>query len=361
VLLADSMPSECPICMSRLENNLGNLPCGHVMHFACLQTAFTSKRECPICRAAYPQHSIKIQKLFFDCSRASTATDSSLDGSFVADAGEVEELNGRIQEKIRHICFLEAAILSEKQANNGLVADLGTMRTERDKARQELASTERRLRSLDQDYQRDRKESVQLQLDLKMLQEREKRLRAQLSALQYSKEEEKMALVKMDAPKEELVALITSLKRQNAELSLQVQKLEQDVIMSEERSGSVAQLLSNIDRGARLDAGAPWVRTSSAAAHDGSARKRARMQSAVSAYVQSLAPTEGSNQAVSEDIAAGSFSALRLAKQCALCSRHLHPSRCHWRTDPHSFYTSTHSLHWLTLFCCISGTCWWPS
>jgi chromosome segregation ATPase len=310
------MPTECPICMSRLENNLGNLPCGHVMHFACLQTAFTSKRECPICRAAYPQHTIKIQKLFFDCSRAAAATDSSLDSSFVADAAEVEELNGRIQEKNRHIRFLEAAILSEKQANNDLVSRLEKMCQERDVARKELASTERRLRSLDQVYQQNRTESVQLQLQAKMLQDTEKRLRVQLSVFQYSKDEEKMALSNKDLPKEELTAMVTSLKRQNAELSLQVQKLEQDVIMSEERSGSVAQLLSSIDRGARLDAGVMWSRPSSAAALDGTQRKRARAQSAVSAYVQSLAPVERSHQAVTDDNAAGSFSALRLAKQC---------------------------------------------
>jgi hypothetical protein len=334
VLFVDSMPNECPICMSRLENNLGNLPCGHVMHFACLQTAFTSKRECPICRSAYPQHSIKIQKLFFDCSRAATATDSSLDSSFTADAAEVEELNGRIQEKNRHISFLEAAVLSEKQANNGLVAEMGKLRLEREVALQELASTQRRLRSLDQVCQQSRAESVELQCQTIMLQEREKRLRVQLSVFQYSKEEEKLALGKMDAPKEDLVALITSLKRQNAELSLQVQKLEQDVMMSEERSGSVAQLLSNINKGARLDAGVPWDRPSSSVANDGNVRKRARVQSAVSAYVQSLAQTERSNEAVTDDMTTGCFSALRLAKQYA--------SRSYY--DPPHFVIYMHSL-----------------
>jgi hypothetical protein len=305
--------------MSRLENNLGNLPCGHVMHFACLQTAFTSKRECPICRAAYPQHSIKIQKLFFDCSRAAAAAaDSSHDSSFTVDSAELEELTGRIQEQSRRIAFLEAAILSETEANHGLKADLGQARQQQFALQQELGSTEKRLRILDQGYQQNIKHSTNLELENKALRDSEKRLRVQLSVLQYSKEEEKFALSKKDAPKEELVALITSLKRQNAELALQVQKLEQDVMMSEERSGSVAQLLSNIDRGARFEMGI----TSSAALQDSKARKRARMQSAVATYVQSLTPREGLDQDATDDVAAGSFSALRLAKQYAFFSHH---------------------------------------
>ena len=114
------------------------------------------------------------------------------------------------------------------------------------------------------------------------------------------------------------MALITGLKRQNAELALHVQKLEQDVMMSEERSGSVAQLLSNIDKGSRFEMGV----TSSAALQDSKARKRARMQSAVATYVQSLTPREGSGQDATDDVAAGSFSALRLAKQYAFFSHH---------------------------------------
>ena len=114
--------------MSRLEKNLGSLPCGHVMHFACLQTAFNSKKECPICRAAYPQPSVKIQKLFFDCSRASSALDSSHDSSFAVDSSELEELNGRIEEKNVHIRMLESALNEEKQASRGLAAQLDDLR-----------------------------------------------------------------------------------------------------------------------------------------------------------------------------------------------------------------------------------------
>jgi chromosome segregation ATPase len=287
------------------------------MHFSCLQTAFTSKRECPICRAAYPQFSVKIQKLFFDCSRSAADT---LDGSITVDSAELEELTGKVQEKSRHIAFLEAAILSEKQANSGLAAELGKARQEHDAARRELAAAEKRLRGLDQDYQQNRRQCVDLELEVKQLREREKRLRVQLSVLQYSKEEERVALARKDAPREELLALITSLKRQNAELTLRAQKLEQDVMMSEERSGSVAQLLSSIDRGARMETGV----ATAAALQGSSARKRARVQSAVATYVQSLAPQGRSERgaAVADDDAAGCFSALRLAKQCApLASR----------------------------------------
>ena len=305
------MPCECPICMCRLENDLGNLPCGHVMHYACLQTAFASKRECPICRAAYPQHSTKIQKLFFDCSRAATAANSSHDSSYTIDSGELEELNGRLQEKDCRIMLLEAAILEEKNAVYGLTAKLRSLQQQHDDKHVKLASIEGRLVNLNQSYQLERRHSVELQVEKKKLEDREKRMRAQLSAFSYTKDEEKLALSRKDAPKEELVALVTILKRQNAELTLQVQKLEQDVIMQEERSGSAVQLLSNIEKCARVDVGLH----STVSLDDRKSRKRARIQSAVASYVQDLAATAESHQHANEDITTGGFSALRLAKQ----------------------------------------------
>jgi len=297
--------------MSRLEKNLGSLPCGHVMHFACLSTAFNSKKECPICRAAYPQQSVKIQKLFFDCSRASSALDSSHDSSFAVDAAELEEMNGRIEEKNGRIMLLEALVESEKQANRGLAVQLDHLRHEHDTKKRECDANNRRLSDLDNEYQKNRKHSIELELEAKQLRDREKRLRAQLSAFSYSKEEEKLALSKRDAPKEELVALITNLKRQNAELSLQVQKLEQDVVIQQERSGSCAQLLSNIDRGARFEAHL----ISSAGLNEMKVRKRARIQSAVASFVQDLASKEGAKEDEKDEFSCGGFSALKLAKQ----------------------------------------------
>jgi chromosome segregation ATPase len=304
------MPSECPICMCRLENNLGSLPCGHVMHFACLQTAFASKRECPICRAAYPQHSAKIQRLFFDCSRAAAAFDSSHDSSFTSDSAELDEANRRIQGMQAEIMILEAANVAEKDAANGLVSQLGQLRQKHDVVCAQLASSMERLRNLDQQNQQTMRSNTQLVLDAQLLRDREKRLRAQLSAFSYTKEEEKQAMSNKDAPKEELLALLTSLKRQNTELTLQVQKLEQDVMMQEERSGSAAQLLSNIDRGARFEADLH----SAVGFHDPRFRKRARIQSAVAAYVQDAA-ARAPHAREGDDAADDSFSALRLAKQ----------------------------------------------
>ncbi len=269
-----------------------------------------------MCRAAYPQHSIKIQKLFFDCSRAA-AVDSLNDSSFTVEPAELEELNARILESEGKNMLLEAAISAEKSATNGLTEALRKLRQEHDVARRELASTTERLRNLDRDYQQDRRHSIDLELETKQLRATEKRLRAQLSAFSFTKEEEKQALVKRDAPKEELLALITTLKRQNTELTVQVQKLEQDVMMQEERSGSAFQLLSNIDRGARFDAGPH----STTGLHDSNFRKRARMQSAVATYVQGCSGREAGNQDAREDIDSGGFSALRLAKQYAPFTR----------------------------------------
>ena len=297
--------------MSRLEKNLGSLPCGHVMHFACLQTAFNSKKECPICRAAYPQPSVKIQKLFFDCSRASSALDSSHDSSFAVDSSELEELNGRIEEKNVHIRMLESALNEEKQASRGLAAQLDDLRVRYERECADSASMKDRLRNLDTDYQKNRRHSIELELEAKQLRDREKRLRAQLSTFSYSKEEEKLALSKKDAPKEELAALMTILKRQNVELTLQVQKLEQDVMIQQEQSGSCAQLLSNIDRGARFDAD---IASSAGLLHIKS-KKRARIQSAVASFVQDLASRDGAKEDAEDEYSAGGFSALKLAKQ----------------------------------------------
>jgi chromosome segregation ATPase len=215
-------------------------------------------------------------------------------------------LNGRIQEKNQLIMVLEAAIQSEKQANSGLTAQYGEMCRCLDATTRELASSNVRLRKLDQEYNQSRHHSIELELENKQLRDREKRLRAQLSAFSYSKDEEKMALSKKDAPKEELIAIITSLKRQNADLTLQVRKLEQDVMMQEERSGSVAQLLSSIDRGARFEAD-----VGSIAGSGSKVRKRARIQSAVEAYVKD---STTASLVCDQDVKDG-FSALKLAKQ----------------------------------------------
>lgn len=308
-----NMPSECPICMSRQENNLGSLPCGHVMHFACLQTAFASKRECPMCRAPYPQHAVKIQRLFFDCSRAVGAADSSLDSSF-SDPAELHELNSRIAQQNNEIKLLNSMMESEKEANRGLLEKLRKLTQERQEGDKELKAIKERLRNLDQEYQKNRKDSVELQLDNQKLIERGKVYRAQLAALSFSKDEERAALSKMDAPKEELAALVTLLKRQNTDLTVRVQKLEQDVMMQEERSGSALQLLSNIERGGRLDADYGY-NGSAAAALDSSFRKRSRIQSAVASYVRDAGPSVGAKQDADEDVSAGGFSALRLARQ----------------------------------------------
>jgi hypothetical protein len=296
--------------MSRQENNLGSLPCGHVMHFACLHTAFASKRECPICRAPYPQHSVKILKLFFDCSRAAGAADLSLDSILATDAAELDELNSRVREQNGEISLLESAMRTEKESNRGLVAELRKLGQEREAAVLELNTCKERLRCLDQEYQKNRRDSIELQLDNQKLKEREKVYRAQLAALSFSKDEERAALSKKDAPKEELVALITVLKRQNTDLMVRVQKLEQDVMMQEERSGSALQLLSNIERGSRLD-----DRSSATASLDSSFRKRSRIQSAVASYVRDAGPSAGTIQDADEDVSAGGFSALRLARQ----------------------------------------------
>ncbi len=200
------------------------------------------------------------------------------------------------------IMILEAANVAEKDAAAGLVAQLAQLRGRHDAVSAQLASSMERLRSLDQQYQQTMRSNTQHVLDAQLLRDREKRLRAQLSAFSYTKEEEKQAMSNKDAPKEELLALLTSLKRQNSELTLQVQKLEQDVMMQEERSGSAVQLLSNIDRGARFEADL----------HDPKFRKRARIQSAVAAYVQDACARAPHERA--DDDAAG-FSALRLAKQ----------------------------------------------
>jgi uncharacterized coiled-coil protein SlyX len=308
-VLTTIMPSECPICMSRQENNLGSLPCGHVMHFACLQTAFASKRECPMCRAPYPQHAVKIQRLFFDCSRA-VGADSSLDSSF-SDAAELHELNSRIAQQNKEIELLNSIIESEKEANRGMLEKVRKLTQERQDAEKDAKASKERLRNLDQEYQQNRKTGFELQNENQLLKEREKVFRAQLAALTFSKDELRTALGNKDAPKEEVVALVTVLKRQNTDLTVRVQKLEQDVMMQEERSGSALQLLSNIERGSRLDAD----HGSAAAALDGSFRKRSRIQNAVASYVRDAGPSVGAKQDADEDVSAGGFSALRLARQ----------------------------------------------
>ena len=50
-----SPDTECPICMSNIEDNVMITPCGHYFHKACLEQWMNEQMVCPVCRQELPE------------------------------------------------------------------------------------------------------------------------------------------------------------------------------------------------------------------------------------------------------------------------------------------------------------------